>query len=206
MGTLVPNISTVVRLFLAGSGSFLISPRIASRTAFALGPCNDVEGKEIPVFALPVARIAVSFSEIKGEFIGRETLMKQFQEMKLRQEGQLDMPRERLLVPKVIMPMAIPDGSVARAGHTVYIGKKLVGTVTSGTIVPYWKMEDAGLKSKPGTESHRRAISLAYLDADLKEDQRTKVAIRTKVADGVIVDRHMSSGAPPYARPQLIEE
>jgi len=167
---------------------------------------NDVEGKQIPVFALPVARFAVSFSKIKGEFIGRETLMKQFQEMKLRQEGQLDMLRERLLVPKVIMPMAIPDGSVARADYPVYVGEKLVGTVTSGTMVPYWKMEDAGLKSKPGTESSRRAICLAYLDADLKKDQRTKVVIRNKVADGVIVDRHMSGEAPPYARPQLIEE
>ncbi len=167
---------------------------------------NDAEGREIPVFALPVARFAVSFGEIKGEFIGREALMKQFQEMKLRQEGQLDTPKEKLLVPKVIMPMAIPDGGIARDGYPVYVDEKLVGTVTSGTMVPYWKMEGTGLKSKPSAEPSRRAICLAYLDADLKENQRTKVAIRSKVADGIIVDRHMGSEAPPYARPLLVEE
>ena len=166
---------------------------------------NDAEGKEIPVFALPVARFAVSFGEIKGEFIGRETLLKQFQEIKLIEEGQLDTLKEKPLVPKVIMPMAIPNGSVARAGYSVYVDEKLVGTVTSGTIVPYWKMEGASLKSKPGTESSLRVICLAYLDADLKEDQRTKVVIRNKVAAGVIVDRHIGSEAPPYARPLLVE-
>ncbi len=81
-----------------------------------------------------------------------------------------------------------------------------MGTVTSGTVVPYWKMEDAGLKSKPGTESSRRAICLAYLDADLKKDQRTKVVIRDKIAEGIIVERHIGSEAAPYARPLLIEE
>ncbi len=167
---------------------------------------NDTEGKDIPVFALPVARFAVSFGEIKGEFIGRKTLLKQFQEIKLIQEGQLDTLKEKLLVPKVIMSMAIPDGRVARSGYSVYVDEKPVGTVTSGTMVPYWKMEGAGLKSKPGAESSRRVICLAYLDADLKEGQRTKVVIRNKVADGVIVDRHIGSKAPPYARPLLAEE
>jgi len=167
---------------------------------------SDAEGKEIPVFALPVARFAVSFSEIKGQFIGREALMKQFHEIKLIQEGQLESSKEKLLVPKVIMPMAIPDGSIARAGYSVYVDEEPVGTVTSGTVVPYWKMEGTGLKSKLGTESSRRAICLAYLDADLKVGQRTKVVIRNKVADGVIVDRHIGSEAPPYARPLLVEE
>ena len=167
---------------------------------------DDAEGKEIPVFALPVARFAVSFGEIKGEFIGRETLLKQFQEIKLIQEGHLDIPKEKLLVPKVVMPMAIPDGSIARAGYSVYVDERLVGAVTSGTMVPYWKMEGASLKSKPGAESGRRAICLAYLDTDLKKGQKTKVVIRNKVADGVIVDRHMGSEAPPYARPLLVEE
>ena len=166
----------------------------------------DMEGKEIPVLALPVARLAVSFGGIKGEYIGREALMKQFQETKLRQEDQLDTPTEGLLVPKMIMTMAMTEGSIARAGCQVYAGENAVGSVTSGTMVPYWKMEGNGIKSKPGTESGRRAICLAYLDADLKEGQRTKVVVRDKVAEGVIVERHIGSEAPPYARPLLIEE
>jgi len=166
----------------------------------------DAEGKDIPVFALPVARFAVSFGEIKGEYISREALMKQFQEIKLRLEDQLDTPKERLLVPKIIMPMAISEGGVARAGCQVYVGEKLAGNVTSGTVVPYWRTEGIGVKSKPGAESGRRAICLAYLNANLKEGQKTKVSIRDKLANGVIAERHIGSEAAPYARPLLIEE
>jgi len=164
----------------------------------------DAEGKDIPVFALSVARFAVSFGSIKGKYIGREALMKQFQEIKLRLEEQLDTPKERLLVPKVIMPMSIFNGGIARAGYQVYVDENPVGRVTSGTMVPYWKTEGTGVKSKPGAESGRRAISLAHLDADLKEGQKTKVVIRDKVTEGVIVERHIGSEAAPYARPLLI--
>ena len=164
----------------------------------------DAEGKDIPVFALSVARFAVSFGSIKGKYIGREALMKQFQEIKLRLEEQLDTPKERLLVPKVIMPMSIFNGGIARAGYQVYVDENPVGRVTSGTMVPYWKTEGTGIKSKPGAESGRRAISLAHLDADLKEGQKTKVVIRDKVTEGVIVERHIGSEAAPYARPLLI--
>ena len=167
---------------------------------------SDVEGKEIPVFALPAARLAVSFSGTKGEFIGREALLKQFQEIKLRQEDQLGTPKERLLVPKTIVPMSISSGGIARTGCPVYVNGKPVGNVTSGTIIPYWQTEGIGTQAKPGTESERRAICLAYLDADLKEGQRTKVMIRDKTAEGVIVMRHIGGEAAPYARPLLIEE
>ncbi|MCD6299590.1 MAG: glycine cleavage system aminomethyltransferase GcvT [Dehalococcoidales bacterium] len=167
---------------------------------------NDVEGKEIPVLALPAARIAVSFGGIKGEFIGREALRKQFEEIKLREEGRLDTPRDKQLVPRVIMLMAIPGGGVARAGYPVYVDGNLVGNVTSGTVVPYWQSEGTGVSAKLGTKSDKRAICLAYLDADLKENQKTEVVIRGKKVEGIIVERHVGSEAAPYARPLLVEE
>ncbi|MEE9520684.1 MAG: glycine cleavage system aminomethyltransferase GcvT, partial [Dehalococcoidales bacterium] len=166
---------------------------------------NDVEGKDIPVFALPTARFAVSFSKVRGKFIGRQALMKQFREVKLREEGLLSVPKEKLLVPKSIMPISISGGGVARPGCPVYLDGNLVGHVTSGTMVPYWKSEGAGVKAKPGNESDRRAICLAYLDADLKENQKTKVAIRDRMVEAIIVERHIGSEAPPYARPLLVE-
>jgi len=167
---------------------------------------NDTEGKEIPVFALPAARFAVSFSRSKGEFIGRKALIQQFQEIKLRQTGQLNLSKGKLLVPRVVMAMSITSGGVARAGYPVYVDENLVGSITSGTVVPYWKSEGAGLKAKPGNESDRRSICLAYLNANLQEYQKTKVMIRDKTADGIIVARHIGSEAAPYARPLLIEE
>jgi len=163
----------------------------------------DAEGKEIPIFALPIARFAVSFSRLKGDFIGREALQKQFEEVGLRLEGLLDRAR---YVPRVIMPVVIPDGSVARAGCRVLVDDKQAGFVTSGTVVPYWKTEGTGANSKPGAESARRAICLAYLDADLKEGQRTRVVIRDKIVEGVIVERHLAGEAAPYARPIIAGE
>ena len=167
---------------------------------------NDAAGKEIPLFALPAARFGVSFAGSKGEFVGRKALIEQFQEVKLRQAGQLNLSQEKLLIPKVIMPMSITDGGVARAGYPVYVDENLVGNITSGTVVPYWKSESTGLKAKPGDESNRRAICLAYLNADLRENQKTKVMIRDKAVEGVIVARHIGGRAAPYARPLLIEE
>jgi aminomethyltransferase len=167
---------------------------------------KDAEGKEIPLFALPAARFAVSFSPAKGEFIGRKALLRQFQEIKLRRENRFNKPKEEQLVPKTIVPMSIYGGGVARTGYPVYVDERLVGYVTSGTTVPYWNMEDTGTKTKPGTESRRRTICLAYLDADLREGQKTKVLIRDKIAEGIIVKRHISSEAAPYARPLLVEE
>jgi len=167
---------------------------------------SDVAGKEIPMLALPAARFAVSFSRSKGAFVGREALVKQFQEIRLRQEGQLNTPEEKLLVPKTIMPMSVCGGGIARAGYPVYVNENLVGNVTSGTVVPYWKVEGIGIKSKPGADSGKRAICLAYLDADLKAGQRTKIIIRDKVSRGMIVEKHIDSGAAPYAQPLLTGE
>ena len=39
---------------------------------------TDIEGKDIPIFAIPMARHAVSFSELKGRFMGKEALKGQF--------------------------------------------------------------------------------------------------------------------------------
>lgn len=164
---------------------------------------QDTGGKEIPVFALPMARSAVSLSSLKGKFIGREALTNQFREVKLRREGLLVTPEEKQLIPKTILPMSIEEG-IARAGCCVYSGEKPVGCVTSGTMVPYWKVAGAGLESRPGDEPGKRAICLAYIDSYLKEGERTKVTIRDKVAAGMIVARHIASEAAPYARPILM--
>jgi len=46
-----------------------------------------------------------------------------------------------------------------------------------------------------------RSIALAYIDSDLKEGQRIEVLSRGKKLEGMIVDRHLSGEAPPYAHP-----
>jgi aminomethyltransferase len=165
----------------------------------------DAEGKEIPVLALSAARLAVSFAGIKGDFVGRQALTPQFQEIKLREEGLLATPREQWRVPRTIFPLAISDQGVARAGYPVSVDDRPVGYVTSGTVVPYWKSEGDGVAAGPGAETEKRALCLAYLDADLTEGQRVTVMIRDRTAQAIIVERHIGGEAPPYARPLLAE-
>ena len=163
----------------------------------------DEEGREIPVFALPIAKIAVSFSKLKGAFIGREALEKQFREVKARTEERLKTPKKSWRVPRTIMPLAINGAAVARAGCPVYTDGKEAGRVTSGTVIPYWKTENSGAMMKPGAEPERRTICLAYLNADLKEGQKVGVQIRDKSAEAVIVRRHLGGEAAPFARPLM---
>jgi len=50
-----------------------------------------------------------------------------------------------------------------------------------------------------------RSIALAYIDSDLKEGQRIEILHRGKKFEAIIVERHLSAEAPPYAHPILIE-
>ncbi|MDD5590506.1 MAG: glycine cleavage system aminomethyltransferase GcvT [Dehalococcoidales bacterium] len=167
---------------------------------------TDDEGYDIPIFAIPQAKIAVSFSRLKGNFIGREALMKQFEETKLREEARLTVDKEKQKVPKAILLMVIENSGIARAGCPVYVNDRLVGKVTSGSMVPFWKMTGTGTSAKPGNESDKRAICLAYVDSDLREGQRTKIVIRDKTAEAIIIRRAIGSEAAPYARSLMIED
>ncbi len=167
----------------------------------------DAEGKEIPIYAVPsAARLAMSFSPLKGEFIGRDILRRQFEEVTARESGKPLPLKERQLVPKRILPITITGQGIARQGYEVLVNGRLVGHVTSGTMIPYWVFSDRGILSEPTDEKRMRSIALAYIDADLKEGQRIEIVQRGKRFEGVIVERHLSAEAPPYARPILIEE
>jgi aminomethyltransferase len=148
----------------------------------------------------------MSFSRLKGEFIGKDILKRQFEEVTARESGKPLPPKERQLVPKRIFPITITGQGIARQGYEVFVKEELVGHVTSGTMVPYWVFSDRGILSEPTDEKKMRSIALGYIDVDFKEGQRIEILHRGKKFEGVIVERHLSSEAPPYAHPILIEE
>lgn len=166
----------------------------------------DPEGREIPIFAIPPAKIAVSFSAVKGDYIGKGALGKQFQEIKLREEGREGVFPDKLLVPRRIFPVAILRDGVARQNFPVYMEDSPIGYVTSGTMVPCWNFEGKGISSTIGQQLERRSIALAYLDAQHKEGQAIKVLSRGKFLSGLVVKRHLSAEAPPFARPIHVAE
>ncbi len=162
----------------------------------------DENGNEIPVFSLPLSRIAVSFSGLKGDYIGRSALFRQFQALQCN----MDRNFSRILdLPRMIFPLALTDKGVIRSGCQVYHGEKSVGYVTSGTMVPYQKVAGLGMLSRLTAEKGMRSIGLALLDSDLCEGDVLHVDIRGKLTPAVIVPYHLRSEAPPFARPILFD-
>jgi len=108
------------------------------------------------------------------------------------------------------MPVAVTGGSggqgIARQGYEVFSKGRLAGHVTSGTMVPYWVFSGEGILSVPTGESKMRAIALAYIDADLDEGDKIEIRQRGRAYEGVIVERHLSTEAPPYAALFLLKK
>jgi len=158
---------------------------------------RDPEDKEIPVYASPLSRFAVSLSPLKKQFIGRKALQKQFDALKriINQDFSRidDLPRR-------IMPVALKQKGVARAGFKVFQNDRHVGYITSGTMVPRWEIEGQGIFSKLTQNHELRGICLALVDSTLMEGDEIQVQIRNKQTPAVIVPYHMRSEAPPYAR------
>ena len=161
---------------------------------------QDPEGNEIPIFASPIAKIAVSFSPLKGDYVGRDALIRQrdaFEKTLFRDYSrQADLPR-------VIQPIAIVGSGVARAGARVFRDNRCIGWVTSGTRVPYWIFEGEGLSSEITDRHQLRSIALAYIDSEFVIDDWVDVEIHGRRERAVVVEYHLRSEAPPYARPIL---
>jgi aminomethyltransferase len=97
----------------------------------------------------------------------------------------------------MIRPVAVLGRGVARTGDRVFREDKPVGYLTSGTMIPQWVAEGQGLSSLQTERKQLRSIGLAYMDSDVKEDDRIKIEIRGRKADGVVVRYHLRSGRLP---------
>ncbi len=161
-------------------------------------PGDEPEGEEIPVFAIGLAPVAVSFSRLKGDFIGRDAMAAQLAAHREIREG-VETPPAAL--PRRIMPLALEDKGVPRPGYPVFDGQRQVGMVTSGTSVPYWKFEGEGVESRITDEQALRPIALAYLDSDIQPDRELLVQVRKRSLKARVVKEHGLSAAPPYFRP-----
>jgi len=158
---------------------------------------EDPENHEIPVFAMPLSRFAVSFSPLKGDFVGRAALEKQFAALKKIFNHDFSAIRD---LPRRIMPVALKGKGVARAGYKIFHKNKHAGYITSGTMVPYWHSRGEGIASSL-TESHSlRGICLALLDSDIGEGDTLEIEMRGRRIPALVVPYHMRSEAPPYAR------
>ncbi|MGQ9682242.1 MAG: glycine cleavage system aminomethyltransferase GcvT [Anaerolineae bacterium] len=158
----------------------------------------DAEGKEIPMVAVPQVKLGLSFSPLKGDFIGRAALARQWEALNRIKAGDFTMAH---VLPRLVWPVALAGKGLARGGAKVFQGDRHVGYVTSGTMLPMWVVEGEGLTSAPSDRQELRSVCLAYIDCHIKEGEAVSVDYRGRLMPGVVVPYHMRSDAPPYVRP-----
>ncbi len=142
---------------------------------------EDHSGAEMPIFAVSLARFAVSFQEEKGDFVARDILLAQ------KENG----------TPRKVVPIALLDRGVMRGGMDIYLGDKHIGWVTSGTMVPYYHFDEAGnILDTTG----KRSIGFAYIDSDVTMEDIIHIDVRGKRLKAHIVARHMIQNEPPYGK------
>jgi aminomethyltransferase len=163
----------------------------------------DPAENEIPIYASALARFAVSFSPLKGQFIGQKALSKQFAAYQKIVDQDYTLMAD---LPRLIQPLELKDKGVARAGAKVFKGDKHVGYITSGTMVPYWDSQGVGLSSQQSGDKKMRAIALGLMDSDLVEGDGVEIEIRGKRLKAVIVPYHIRNEAPPFAWPIKYEQ
>ncbi len=158
----------------------------------------DADGKPMPIFAVPLAKFAVNFSEEKGDFIGKAALEKQLDAFMRLRDGDFSACS---VLPKSIRAIALTDRGVIRAGMAVYRGDEQIGWVTSGTMVPYFVFDGETRTEETG----KRAIGLCYIASDVRPGDSVTVDVRGKRLAAVITAKHLENRTPPLAKAVLIE-
>jgi len=158
---------------------------------------TDPDGNQIPIFASRLSKFAVSFSPLKGDFIGKAALAEQFDAFSTVAKNRGDITPA---LPRVISPVAVTGKGIAREGYKIFIKDRQVGWITSGTMVPYVCGQGEGLMGEFAEDPKRRALALGLLDADIPEGASLEIEIRKKRCPAVVVPYHMRSEAPPHVR------
>ena len=168
-----------------------------------MGECEM--GGEIPIYAVPLAKFAVSFAPEKGEFIGKAALKKQFEALKKIMNRDYSAIED---LPYRIQPIYLEGKGVLRKGFPIYCKDewsegKQIGYVTSGTMIPYYKTEGEGLETVFTEETGKRSIGLAYMDSRICQDYNIEIDIRGRRQPALVVGYHIRQDAAPYVRPIL---
>ena len=165
----------------------------------------DEEGKPMPIFALALARFAVSFDEAKGNFIGREALLRQ-SEAAAAFRAKNYTPEALEALPKRVRPITLVDRGVMRHGMPVYRNGEMIGWVTSGTMIPYYKTEGEGADVKLTDETGKRAIGIAYIRSDVPVNGEVEVDVRGKRLKAAVPSKHITNNVPPYVVPVIYNQ
>ncbi len=159
----------------------------------------DNYGNEIRLFSVPLASFAVKFAEEKGAYVGREVLEQQYADFLRQKEGD---HTDCKALPLRIRPICLTGKGVLRAGFPVKKDGVEVGYVTSGTMVPYYVMEN-GVQTETVA---KRSIGFALIREDIVAGDEISVDIRGREVAAVVVAKHINNRVPPVAIPVVYGE
>ncbi len=165
----------------------------------------DEEGKPMPIFALALAKFAVSFDEAKGDFVGKEALAKQAAAQACFKAKDYN-PEAMAVLSKRVRPIALLDRGVIRHGMEIYRNGEMIGWVTSGTMIPYFMTEGEGADLKLLPETGKRAIGICYIKSDVPVNGEVEVDVRGRRLRAVIPSKHISNNVPPYVVPVIYKQ
>ncbi|MHC5179251.1 MAG: hypothetical protein ACYSOS_01850, partial [Planctomycetota bacterium] len=100
--------------------------------------------------------------------------------------------------PKIVRSFKLIDKGIARDGATVYYDGQRVGWVTSGTMVPYWEVDDAGgqalLDRTALSDTHcQRALGLCMIPPQVAVGDEIEVEVRGRKLKAKIVLRNLEN-------------
>lgn len=165
----------------------------------------DEEGKPMPIFALALAKFAVSFDEAKGDFVGKEALKAQAAAQASFKAKDYNADAMAVLS-KRVRPIALIDRGIMRHGMEIYRNGEMIGWVTSGTMIPYFMTEGEGADVKLLPETGKRAIGICYISSDVPVNGEVEVDVRGKRLKAVIPSKHISNNVPPYVVPVIYKK
>ncbi len=160
----------------------------------------DEQGCEIPIFASSSSRFAVSLADTKGDFLGKPALERQYTALQKLEKGDLSTSDA---LPRRIRQIAITGRGIARQGATVVRQGRPVGYVTSGTMVPYWKVADTCESLELTEESGMRALAMGLLDSEVRIGDDIDIDIRGKAVPARVVQRNLNNRTASFSIPLL---
>ena len=158
----------------------------------------DADGQDIPVCTISQGRFAINLDDAQRDFIGKEAIERQIQARDAYKNGDFS---DCSVLGKIVRQIQLVDKGIARDGAVVYHGDRMVGRVSSGTMVPYWCCGQEGDTVVLQDEHAQRAVAMCLMDPTIKIGETVQVDVRGRKLCAKVVLKNLENrkGDTTYA-------
>lgn len=152
---------------------------------------TDPAGEEIAIASCPTAKYGVSFEDEGRAFVGKSALRRQYESLKKGSETEI--------VRRVLRPVRMVDKGIGRPESRVFFEGAEAGWLTSGTMVPYWKVGEENGKRVLTDEKDQRSVGLALVDRRAGFGDVIQVEVRGRHLDAKVVRHNLDNRSGPVS-------